>query len=187
MSSGVETVLRVLEEAEFQRLRDPLVIAGATFDFDAAVRGTKWSNDLVVVATEDTPTRRLVQLLSGLSRLLDQIQSRRPVTVVLLGAATRGSDVAEIERHARVLLVESSDPREDEVRQAVAVLLPLTLPHTTAQGDKPLTEVTGRLGKMVSKDQAALLDAAREGPESVRTLLRELIESAVADGDGGAK
>jgi hypothetical protein len=181
VTSGVETVLRVLEDADFQRLHDPLVIAGATFDFDAAVRGTKWSNDLVVVAAGATPTRRLVQLLSGLSRMLDQVESRRPVTVVLLGAASRGSEVAEIERHARVLLIESPDPDEDEVRHAVSVLLPLTLPSAAARGDEPLNEVARRLGKALSREQIALLDAARDGPDSVRAVLRELIEEAVAN------
>ncbi|HZJ48386.1 MAG TPA: hypothetical protein VFD97_05050, partial [Acidimicrobiia bacterium] len=62
MASGVEVVLNVLETAGFERLPKPLVVAGTSFDFDAAARGTKVSHDLVVVAASEMAPRRLVRL-----------------------------------------------------------------------------------------------------------------------------
>jgi hypothetical protein len=174
----VETVLGVLEEARFERLPKPLIVAGSAFDFDAAAKGTGESHDLVVVAMSTTAPRRLVQLLSGLSRTLDQVESRRPVSLVLLGEHRDGSTMADLERFARVLVVDNEDPEPDQVRLAVAVLMPLTLPSATSRGKDPLTEVAELLGSSLSDEHQALIDAARVGPEEVRESLRRYIDDA---------
>lgn len=178
MASGVETVLGLLETVGFERLPKPLVVAGSTFDFDAAARGTGVSHDLVVVATSPKAPKRLVRLLSGLSRTLDQVESRRPVSLVLLGEQLDGSTTADLERHARVLTIESDNPEADQVRRAVAVLMPLALPSTTRRGRDPLTEVAETLGSTLSKEHRALIDAAKVGPEEVRESLRRYVEAA---------
>lgn len=186
MAPGVETVLDVLETVGFERLPKPLVVAGSTFDFDAAARGTGVSHDLVVVATNLQEPRRLVRLLSGLSRTLDQAESRRPVSLVLLGEQLDGSTTADLERHARVLTIESGDPAPDQVLQAVAVLVPLALPSATSRGRDPLTEVAATLGSALSQEHRVLLDAAKVGPEEVRDTLRRYVEGAAngASDDG---
>lgn len=178
MASGVETVLGVLETVGFERLPKPLVVAGSTFDFDAAARGTGVSHDLVVVATNTRAPKRLVRLLSGLSRTLDQAESRRPVSLVLLGDEVDGATSTDLERHARVLTIESGDPEADQVRRAIAVLMPLALPSTTSRGRDPLTEVAETLGSALSKEHRALVDAAKVGPEEVRDALRRFVEAA---------
>lgn len=180
MLSGVETVLRVLEEASFERLPKPLVIAGLSFDFDAAARGTGVSHDLVVVAASPKSSRRLMRLLSGLSRTLDQAESRRPVSLVLLGELLDESMTADLERHARVLAIESNDPTPEDVRRAVAVLMPLALPSATRQGRDPLSEVAEALGSSLSSEHRALLEAAEIGPQEVRDTLRRYVEAALA-------
>jgi hypothetical protein len=177
--AGVETVLDVLETAGFERLPKPLVVAGSSFDFDAAARGTGASHDLVVVAVSPQAPRRLVRLLSGLSRTLDQAESRRPVSLVLLGELLDSSSSADLERHARVLTIESSDPGPEEVHRAVAVLLPLALPSASSQGRDPLAEVAETLGSSLSEDHQAFLEAARVGPDEVRETLRRYVEAAV--------
>lgn len=189
MASGVETVLDVLETAGFERLPKPLVVAGSSFDFDAAARGTGVSHDLVVVATSPSSSRRLVRLVSGLSRTLDQVESRRPVSLVLLGERLDGSTTADLERHARVLSIESGDPTPDNVRRAVAVLMPLEIPTATRQGRDPLGEVAELLGSSVSSEHQAFLEAARIGAEEVRETLRGYVDSAAAgtpDEGGGS-
>lgn len=178
MESGIETVLGALETAGFERLPRPLMVAGSAFEFDAAVKGTGVSNDLVVVAMSPTAPRRLVRLLSGLSRTLDQVESRRPVTLVLLGEPPDASTMADLERHARVLTIESRAPKPDQVLQAVAVLMPLTLPSATSRGQDPLTEVARFLGSSLSKEHQALIEAAKVGPEEVRESLRRYIDGA---------
>lgn len=180
MATAAETVLGVLEDAGFERLPKPLVVAGSSFDFDAAARGSGLSHDLVVVATELDSLRRLVRLVGGLSRALDQVESRRPVSVVVVGQALDASTTAELERHARVLPVESDDPKPDEVRRAVAVLLPLVLPDTSSQGRDPLTEVAQAIDSSLSDDHRAFLEAARVGPDEVRETLRRYVDAAVS-------
>jgi len=178
VASAVDTVLGVLETAGFERLPKPLVVAGSTFDFDAAARGTGVSHDLVVVATSSKAHRRLVRLLSALSRTLDHVGSRRPVSLVLLGGPPDGSVTADLERHARVLAIESGDPEPDQVRLAVAVLMPLALPSATTRGKDPLTEVAEILGSSLSKEHRALLEAAKVGPDEVRETLRRYVDAA---------
>lgn len=187
MNSGIDTVLTVLQDAGFERLPAPLVVADAAFDFDAAVTGTGVSNDLVVVATTPSSPRRLVRLLSGLSRTLDQLESRRPVSLVLLGGHPEASVRADLERHARVLTIESRDPAPDEARHAVAVLLPLALPSAASRGRDPLTEVAQFVGPHPSEEHRALIEAARIGPNAVRESLRRYIDSAALGERDGSK
>lgn len=179
MDSAIETVLRVLEGAGFERLPKPLVVAGSTFDFDAAARGTGVSHDLVVVATSPTDPRRLVRLLSGLSRTLDQAKSRRPVSLVLLGDPLHASAIADLEQYARVLTLETSDPDQDQVHRAIAVLTPLRLPSADSRGRDPLAEVAAAIGSSLSEEHQALIEAARIGPNEVRETLRRYIDDAV--------
>jgi hypothetical protein len=185
VASGVETVLDVLEAGGFERLPKPLVVAGSTFDFDAAARGTGVSHDLVVVAMTSAVPKRLARLLSGLSRTLDQVHSRRPVTLVLLGELPDGSMDADLERHARVLTINGHEPEPIDVARAVAVLLPLELPSATTQGRDPLSEVAATLGRALSHEHSTLLDAAMVGPDEVRDALRRYVEGAVSNSSDG--
>lgn len=186
MAAATEIVLDVLESEGFERLPKPLVVAGTKFDFDAAARGTGVSHDLVIVATGIPSSRRLVQLLSGLTRTLDQVQSRRPVSLVLIGAPPDESTAADLERHARVLAVTEEAPTEDDVRRAVSVLLPLSLPSTSSHGREPLDEVIVKLGSKLTDEHHRLIEGARVGPEAVREALRQFVDAgAQGDSDGG--
>ena len=77
MATGLTTVLQVLEQAGFRRLPMPVVVAGASFDFDAALIGTGVSQDLIVVGGLATDPNHLARLLSGLNRSLDR-RDREP-------------------------------------------------------------------------------------------------------------
>lgn len=187
MAASAETILAVLVEAGFERLPKPLIVAGSTFDFDAAASGTGVSHDLVVVATGDARPRRLAQMLSALSRTLDQVNSKRPVTLVMSSATPDASSVADLERHARVLRIASDDPEPEEVRRAVAVLMPLVLPAATSRGSDPLSEVAKLIGPSASKEHQALIDSAKSGPDAVRDALRRYIDEAASGvADNGA-
>lgn len=179
MSSSVEVVLEQLEKAGFQKLPKPLVVGGASFDFDAAVTGTGVSHDLVVVGGQDVDPRHLIQLLSGLNRSLDRLASRRPVSVILLGTRPEAATLGELENSARVMLIESQEPEPADVQNAIAVLLPLHLPETTRKAPDPLDELVKSLGKAATDEYRELINAARLGPETVRSTLREYLEDAV--------
>ncbi|WP_156409355.1 hypothetical protein [Mycobacterium sp. Root265] len=176
--TAIESVLEVLTDADFERLPKPLMVAGASFAFDAAVKGTRTSNDLVVVATNETPAPHIARLLSALSRTLDQVRSRRPVTLILLGLNANTQPMASLEMHARVLTIASASPDVHEIRRAIAVLLPLTLPDRTSSGEPPLTVVARKLGSSLSDEHKQFIDAAQIGPNAVQERLRRFIDEA---------
>lgn len=171
--TGIQKVLDVLEEGGFERLPKPLTIVGTEFDFEAAARGTNTSHDLVLVATDQVPRRRLQRLLAGLARSLDLAASRRPVSLVLLGGVA-ASDRIELERYARILPIASSTPDIEEIEEAVAVLLPLKLPNADlVHGSEPVNEVLAALGPLkTTSEHIALIKAAANGPDAVREALR---------------
>ncbi len=183
MAMGIDSVLAVLETVGFERLPSPLVVAGATFDFDAAARGTVYSHDLVVVALTSNRPSRLVQLLSGLSLMLDKVASRRPVTLVLLGEPLDASSRSQLEGQARVLAIGSEQPSEQEIREAVAILLPLEIPTSVRQGRDALAELEAVLGGRWSEEYQIFTLAAASGPDAVRDALHEYIEAG-ASGSG---
>jgi hypothetical protein len=179
-------VLQVLVEAGFERLPTPLVVAGSKFEFEGAVRGTEQSHDLVVVAGPSTPPNRLVRLLSSLGRTLDQAESRRPVSLVLVGATPERSTMVELERQARVLIVDGDPMDLDGVRRSVAVLMPLVLPSEAVTGREPLEEVSHVLGRRLTPEHRMLIDAARFGSDAVRTALVSFVDGAI-DEEGGSE
>jgi hypothetical protein len=171
--TSVHEVLTVLENAGFERLPKPLTVAGTEFDFEAAARGTHNSHDLVLVATDQVPRRRLQRLVAGLARSLDLAASRRPMSLVLIGGVA-ASDRSELERYARVLPVASATPDVTEIEEAVAVLLPLKLPNADlVHGSDPANEVMAALGPLkATPDHIALIQAAADGSGAVREALR---------------
>jgi len=171
--TSVQDVLAVLESAGFERLPKPLTVVGTEFDFEAAARGMNTSHDLVLVATDQVPRRRLQRLVAGLARSLDLAASRRPVSLVLLGGIA-ASDRIELERYARILPIASPAPDTAEIEGAVAVLLPLKLPNTDlVHGSDPVNEVMAVLGPLkATSDHITLVKAAADGPDSVRETLR---------------
>lgn len=178
--TSVQEVLAVLENAGFERLPKPLTVAGTEFDFEAAVRGTHNSHDLVLVATDQVPPQRLQRLVAGLARSLDLAASRRPMSLVLIGGVA-ASDRMELERYARVLPIASATPDVAEIEKAVAVLLPLKLPDAVlVNGSDPVNEVMAALGPLkVTPDHLALIKAAADGPDGVREALRRYANEGV--------
>jgi len=177
-----ELVLTVLERGGYERLPEPLIVAGMEFDFEAAARGTRRAHDLVLVTTSRLRTSRLQRLLAGLARSLDLAQSRRPVTLVVVGELS-ANDRSELECHARVLHVESADPSLAEVERAIAVLLPLGLPSAVLMhGSDPVNELMATLGiGPDTAEHALLVRAAIEGADEVREALRGYVNNGVVE------
>lgn len=183
MSNSVEVVLRELEQAGFEQLTQPLAVAGVAFDFDAAVTGTGVSHDLVVIVGQDTDLRHLIRLLSGLTRSLDRLESRRPVSVVLIGSRPENATLSQLQESARVILIKSRKPNPAEIQNAIAVLLPLSLPSTTQTTINPLDELTRCLGDDASEEHQVLLEATRAGPDAVCDAFQSFLEEALPSED----
>ena len=181
MVSGVETVLGILSSVGFEPLPKPLVVDGATFEFDAAATGTGVSHDLVVVGGQGAEAERLTRLLSGLSRRLDRSRSRRPVSLVLLGPRPHPSVLSQLEAHARVMLINTEEPTVEQARDAIAVLLPLKLPSARHVSVAPSEELIENLGKSMSDEHRQLIATANSGSEAVREALRRYVEMPFGD------
>jgi hypothetical protein len=178
MPSALDVVLGVLGEAGFLRLPMPIVVAGTSFEFDAALIGTGVSQDLIVIGGLAADPNRLAQLLSGLNRSLDRIESRRPVNLVLLGGRPERAYLAQFEAAARVMVLDKADPTFADVREVVAILLPLRLPSAAGTTTAPLDEVQERLSSKISSDHLTLIDAASAGSKGVREVLRGYLADA---------
>ena len=146
--------------------------------FDAAMTGTGASQDLIIVGGLATDPERLAQLLSGLTRSLDRFESRRPVSVVLLGPRPDLVLLARLEVRARVMALGTSEPTQSQVIDAVAILLPLRLPSTSEATTAPLDNLRELLSDRATDEHRAIIDAAGSGPEVVRQVLRKYVKAA---------
>jgi hypothetical protein len=176
MAAGVQLVLKELKAVGFVELETPLRVAGAEFEFEATAVGTGVSHDLVLVATEATAHERLVRLTEGLSRALDHLRSRRPVTLIYIGDAPSLASQDQLERSVRLLLIRAHEPNEVQVRQAIAVLMPLALPTDQGNGKEPISEVLEALGSSATDEHRNLIQAAQGGADEVRRALKEYID-----------
>ena len=178
MAVGLDAIVRVLEESKFRRLPVPLVVAGTSFGFDAAFIGTEVSQDLIIVGGVATEAGRLAQLVSGLNRSLDRLESRRPVSLVLVGPRPSRALLARLESQVRVMALDTFQPTEALVRDTLAILRPLQLPSAGEATIAPLDDVRERLSDRITDDHLALIDAARSDREAVREVLREYVGDA---------
>lgn len=171
--SGIETVMDVLVDYNFQRRPQPLEVADTAFPFDGAAIGQPPSHDLVVVAGSEIPATRLIRMVSALARRLDVGASRRPITLVLVGTMAV-SATAELERVARVLRVEE-DPTPAQAKEALAVLLPLDAAIGSADREQnPLDEIPAHV-KAWRPEWDQFINAAAEGQHAVEALLAHFV------------
>src|SRR3546814_11630079 len=73
--------------------------------------------------------RKVLQQVEGIARALDVMRSRRPLTTIVVGPRPVGKTLEALAQVGRILSVEeATDPAE--LRDQLAVLLPLELPAT---------------------------------------------------------
>lgn len=179
-SQPVERVVVLLSEAGYERLAQPVEIAGIPFEF-SAVLAARSSLDLVVVVDTvvDSDVESIRRRVEGLSRALDLVESRRPLTVVLTGPEPTPELQLALTRIARVLVV--GVPSEDrELREAVAVLLPLEL-VTVAEMPESWRSAREKL-RTAHPEAAELLQAAAAGPKEVAAAVRRVLLGADVGG-----
>lgn len=177
---SVEEVVTFMTAAGYRKLGLPLTVASVPFEFAAAFVGTERASDLVVVLDtvdekEEFVVRRKVE---GLSRALDVAGSKRPLTTILVGPKPRMKTLDMIGRVCRVLLVGSPlEPRENWIRDALAVLLPLRLPLSEETTTDPIADLNARLPTDIEKTVLqGLISATGKGARGVEEVLRELLE-----------
>jgi len=150
--------------------------------------GSDRANDLIIVIdTLVDSEERIRQKVEGLSRALDLVASRRPLTVVLVGPPPRPAIVEALGRVSRVLSVgtPTGDTAERFLADTLAVLLPLALPDASEAVVDPLTEIRRHLPDDFDRNVIApMFAAATGGSEAVKEALRELLEAPLETGSG---
>jgi hypothetical protein len=186
-NAPVERVVDLLATAGYQLVEGPLTVATIPFDFDATLVGSA-SLDLVLVV--DLISKKdpgvLRRQVEGIASALDLVQSKRSLSVVLLGPSPPLDVLRALSRVSRVLSVGSPiGPRAaDELNDAVAVLLPLKIDQSTGQllesGLIARRELQTRFEDEISH---SLFEAASLGPDDVENRMTAILEASFAGVD----
>lgn len=181
MTTGLpsERVAALLIGAGYRRIDMPLQVAGLTFDIAGAFVGVGHSADLVLVGDMAADgERKVVQQVEGIARALDVMRSHRPLSTIIVGPRPVGKTLETLAQVGRILAVEEAlDPAE--LRDQLAVLLPLELPATLS-ADRDL----GGEDAFVLPDDPlaeALMEISKLGEEAVRDCFHDALNAALAD------
>lgn len=170
VSPAIERVISLLGESDYEPLPQPVAVAGIPFEFSAILAASSSLDLIVLVDTvSESDVGSLRRQVEGLGRALDLVESRRPLTVVLIGPEPPPDLQLVLTRIARVLI--AGVPENDRaLREALAVLLPLEIKTAT---ELPESWASARRNLLSAHpDVAELLDAARRGPEAVSDAAR---------------
>ena len=186
-----ESVVEILvEEGDYRELPQPFKVGSLSFEFTHALLAGERANDLVIVIElrGDTNDESLIRKVMALTRALDVMNSKRPVTAILTSGQASAETVQSMSRVCRVLPVGA--PRgphaTNAVRDWLSVLLPLARPQTVEtlldwEGDFRRQIAAGTDDILVE----ALLAAASHGKLAVEKALahsiRSLVEAALAE------
>jgi hypothetical protein len=183
-SPAVARVVGVLEDAGYEVRPPPTRIGSLTFDFPAVLTAKRGLDLVVVVDTIEEPPQRISNALEGLGRALDRVASRRPITVVLVGPSPRQAVVEALARTGRVLNVGTplGEHAPEVVREALAVLLPLTLPEVEVPTLQSWDHMAERLLAAHEPEVVStLLDAAGDATDAVRDAMRSLLAAPLEE------
>lgn len=195
MSTSDRVVEILTQEGGYRALPRPFKVGSQSFDFTHALVAGDRANDIVVVIElrGDTADEVIVRKLLALTRALDVLRSKRPVTAVLTAGQPRSETVQSISKVCRVLPIGApTGPNAmDAVRDWLAVLLPLTQPpavDTLLDWEADVRSSAPAAAKGALMD--ALIAAAPAGKHAVEAVLAESISAsvrAVLDNEGGGQ
>lgn len=184
LDDSIERVIAELRRAGYRELKQPAVIGGISFEFQAMLVG---DTSLDLVALVDTivneESDRVRDQVEGLTRALDLAKSRRPLTVIFVGQSPGLALVNAISRVCRVLVVGPSATASDkDLVDAIAVLLPLSL---SSAHDDPLdswVEVRESiLTAHPDPDIEAIFGASEDGASAVSETLQRILSAPLLE------
>ena len=183
-ATPIDRVIAILGAASYRPRAQPFTVASVPFNFAAVLVGTGKTPDLIVVVdtVEESDEMRLRHLIEGLGRALDVAGSRRPLTAVLVGPKPSDFTLDALGQVCRVLAVgtPTGSAAEGELRDWLAVLLPLSLPDRNQAVADPLGELTQRLpAGLDERLRAELLVASGRGSTAVRQALARLMDASL--------
>jgi hypothetical protein len=183
--STSDSVVDILtQEGGYRSLPKPFKIGSQSFDFTHALVAGERANDLVIVIElqGDTADDAVIRKVLALTRALDVLRSKRPVTAVLTSGQPRAGTVQSIGKVCRVLPVGAPAGPDalDAVRDWLAVLLPLTQPiavDTMLDWEADLRAAAPVAAKGALME--TLIGAAPGGADAVEAALADNINGSV--------
>lgn len=179
--------MKLLQANGYELANDPLRVGTLSFDFAATLFGTAHSFDLVLVADMITEPgdSALLRKVEAVGRALDMIESRRSFTLIVVGPPLGDIAAREASRVCRVLAVGTPTGRgaDEQVRDALSVLLPLSLPAGAIASIHPLDALRAKLDDSAPPEIEAILEHAIDSTEAVRGSLRQWLVSTLPEND----
>jgi hypothetical protein len=181
----VRRVVEMLERHGYRALQDDLHVGTLSFSFAGALAGTRNAHDLVVIVDTiaDNSESRIRRQVQALARALDMVESRRSLTLIIVGPNPSDVTLRELSRVCRILTVgtPTGDGADDAIRDILAVLLPLDISTADAGSVDPLTTLRAELS-IPSDDQIEpIFSAARVGAKAVEQALRQWLVAALPE------
>lgn len=184
MSTSDSVVDILTQEGGYRALPRPFKIGSQSFDFTHALVAGERANDLVIVIElrGDTADDAVIRKVLALTRALDVLRSKRPVTAVLTSGQPRAETVQSIGKVCRVLPVGAPAGPDalDAVRDWLSVLLPLTQPPAVDtmldwEADLRAAAPASAAGALMDN----LVDAAPSGKDAVEAVLADDINDTI--------
>jgi hypothetical protein len=184
MTTSDRVVEILVEEGGYRELPRPFKVGSLWFEFTHALVAGERANDLVIVIDlkGDTADDAVIRKVLALTRALDVMRSKRPVTAVLTSGQPRSETVHSISKVCRVLPVgaPAGPDAVGAVRDWLSVLLPLTQPAAVEtmldwEGDLRTTAPVAAKGELMD----ALIEAAPRGKSAVEVVLASTILESV--------
>ncbi|MGM4992247.1 hypothetical protein [Tardiphaga sp. 841_E9_N1_2] len=183
MTTSDRVVDILVKEGGYRELPRPFKVGSLSFEFTHALVAGERANDLVIVIElkGGTVDDAIVRKVLALTRALDVMRSKRPVTAILTSGQPRSETVQSISKVCRVLPIGApvGPHAVDAVRDWLSVLLPLTEPSavdTLLDWEGDLRRTTPDAAKGVLMD--ALIEVAPKGKAAVEAVLaREIVAS----------
>ena len=174
----IDRVVTILQGAGYNPLSSPLTLAGLDFKVSAALVGTGRASDLVIVEdTAETKPKEIQVRIESIARAMDLLDSKRPITAVLVGPRPPERELDAISRVSRILPVgsSSSPDQSDLLQNWLAVLLPLSVPSGGHQLANPLAELAIHVDAE-NEVITELMASAPSGTSGVAEQLHKIIE-----------
>lgn len=186
MSTSDRVVDILVNEGRYRQLPRPFNVGAIPFEFTHALVAGDRANDLVIVidVKGDTADDVLTRKVLALTRALDVMHSKRPVTAVLTSGQPRSETIQSISKVCRVLPVgaPSGPDAANAVRDWLSVLLPLAEPSrvdTLLDWEGDLRNATPDSTEDALTE--ALIKAAPQGKQAVEAAFARAVEAAVKD------
>jgi hypothetical protein len=183
--STTEDVVRILkDDGGYKELPKPLRVGSQAFDFTHALVAGDRANDLVVVieVRSDGHDEDLIRRVLGLTRALDVLQSKRPVTAVLTSGQTTHETLRTLSEVCRVLPIGTQIGKDADqaVRDWLSVLLPLEGPSSAEAVLVWEPDLAKALeGQEDQELVTKLIEASHIGTEAVELAFATSIRTAV--------